>query len=339
MTRHKSSITADIDLDRDGKQVGHLRLVHSDDRHAFGIIPVPIACLANGKGPSVFLSAGNHGNEYEGQIILHDLIRNLDLGTLKGRLIVMPALNYPAVLAASRISPLDQVNFNRAFPGDPNGTPSSMLAHYVETEILARCQAACDLHSGGPSGRYVPCAFLHGGGGPEHLRRKLAAARAFGAPWTVVTKGNSGSMTAACDRLGIVMVATELAGGGTIDREALAIGRAGLMRLLHHVGVLPEPASRRDYFETRLLRPLGAAAAVMVPREGLLEPACNPGDRVAAGDLAGRVWSIDQLSEPACELRFAHAGIVTVTRVSVPVARGDYVAQLAVEVGEAELLA
>jgi predicted deacylase len=341
MTQPRTTITTDIDFDRDGKQVSYLRLVHSDDRHAFGVIPVPIACLANGKGPSVFLSAGNHGNEYEGQIILHDLIRNLDLKTLQGRLIVMPALNYPAVLAATRVSPLDQVNFNRAFPGDPRGTPSSALAHYVETEILARCQAASDLHSGNPSSRYVTCAYLHAGGGAEHVRRKLAAARAFGAPWTIVAKGssNSGSMTAACDRLGIVMVATELGGGGAIDREALAIGRAGLKRLLHHFGVLPEPAAKRDYFETRLLMPLAGAGSVMVPRDGLLEPACNPGDRVAAGDLAGRLWSIGELDEPSCDLRFAQAGIVCVRRVHVPVTRGDYVAQVAVEVTEEELLA
>jgi len=64
MTQPKSTVTTDIDFDREGKQVSHLRLIHSDDRHSFGVIPVPIACLANGKGPSVFLSAGNHGNEY-----------------------------------------------------------------------------------------------------------------------------------------------------------------------------------------------------------------------------------------------------------------------------------
>src|SRR5262249_28846336 len=152
----------------------------------------------------------------------------------------------------------------RVFPGDPEGGPTKAIAHFVETEILARCQGAADLHSGGRNGRYVPSAYLHAGGGPELLRRKLAAARAFGAPWTMVAKrtSTSGSVSAACDRLGVTMVATELAGGGGIDREALGIGRAGLMRLLHHFGVLAEPGPRDHFADTRLIVPLGAAASV-----------------------------------------------------------------------------
>ena len=39
----------------------------------------------------------------------------------------MPALNLPAVLAGTRVSPMDQVNMNRAFPGDPRGTPTLMI--------------------------------------------------------------------------------------------------------------------------------------------------------------------------------------------------------------------
>jgi predicted deacylase len=340
MAKTATRITSDIDFEAAGKQLSYLRLTHSDDRHAFGIIPVPIAVFANGAGPTVLVSAGNHGDEYEGQVILHALIRELDPAKVSGRLIVMPALNYPAVLAGSRVSPLDLGNFNRAFPGDPDGTPTAALAHYVESEILARCDGAADLHSGGRSGNYVPCAYLHGGGGAGLLRRKIAAAREFGAPYTVIAKGTSDSrsMSAACDRLGVVMVATELAGGGTVDRRALAIGRAGLLRLLHHFGVLAEPGPCEHRAETRLIVPLGAASSVMVPCDGLFEPACDPGDSVAAGDLAGRVWPIGELDQPGRALSFAQAGVVSVRRVGALVRRGDYVARLARETSEAELL-
>jgi len=340
MTTTKSRITTELDFDRPGKQVSYLRMIHSDDRHAFGAIPVPIACLAHGQGPTVFLSAGNHGNEYEGQIILHDLIRNLDPAALRGRLIVMPALNYPAVLTRSRTSPLDQLNFNRVFPGDAGGSSTLALAHYVQTEILPRAQAAADLHSGNPSNVYVPCAYIHGGGGQDFVRRKIAAARAFGAPWTIIAKetSNTGSMTAACDRLGVLMISTELGGGGTIDRRNLEIGRAGLRRLLHHLGVLAAPGPGEHFHDTRLIVPRGGTGSVMVPSHGLLEPTCEPGDRVKAGDLAGRLWSIGELDQPARELRFAMAGVVCARRVHVLAERGDYVAQIADEVSERELL-
>ena len=72
-----SRITSEVDFDRDGKQVGFLRLPHSVHRSAYGWIPIPVACIRNGDGPRVLLMAGNHGDEYEGQIAFSTLLRAL----------------------------------------------------------------------------------------------------------------------------------------------------------------------------------------------------------------------------------------------------------------------
>jgi predicted deacylase len=337
----RTRITTDIDYDRPGRQLGHLRLIHSDNRHAFSVIPVPVAVLANGSGPTVLLSAGNHGDEYEGQVILQQLVRTLPLERIGGRLIVLPALNYPAVTAAARVSPLDGGNMNRAFPGDPDGGPTVALAHYVESVLLPLADAAADLHSGGTATAYVPCAYLHGGGGRELLRRKIAAARAFGAPYTVVAgaTSDSRSLSAACDRLGVMMVATELAGGATVDDTALAIGRAGLMRLLHHVGALAGPPPREHAHETRLIAPTGPASSVMAPIDGVFEPFHALGAQVRAGEPAGRIHPVGELDRPSAEMTFGHDGLVMVRRVPALVCRGDYVYRLAVPLDEATLLA
>jgi predicted deacylase len=39
-------------------------------RSAYGWIPIPVACVKNGAGPRILLMAGNHGDEYEGQVAL-----------------------------------------------------------------------------------------------------------------------------------------------------------------------------------------------------------------------------------------------------------------------------
>ncbi|MCX7383769.1 MAG: succinylglutamate desuccinylase/aspartoacylase family protein, partial [Alphaproteobacteria bacterium] len=176
----------EIDFDTPGLRTGYVRITHSDDRHAFAVIPTPIAVLVSARpGPTLFLSAGNHGDEYEGQAVLHRLLRHTDPAALRGRLIVLPALNLPAVRAASRVSPLDGGNMNRVFPGDAQTGPTGAMAAWVTEHVLSRANFACDLHSGGSSGRYVPCAYLHWGGDAEFRRRKIAAARAFGAPYPV----------------------------------------------------------------------------------------------------------------------------------------------------------
>src|SRR5436853_560813 len=56
MTAIRSRLSPEIDLDRDGKQTGFLRLPYSVHRSAYGWIPIPIAQIANragtGDGPS-----------------------------------------------------------------------------------------------------------------------------------------------------------------------------------------------------------------------------------------------------------------------------------------------
>lgn len=55
-----------IELFGTGKQIGALWLDYSDDANAYSLIPIPIAVISNGIGPTVLFTAGNYGNEYEG---------------------------------------------------------------------------------------------------------------------------------------------------------------------------------------------------------------------------------------------------------------------------------
>src|SRR3546814_7742491 len=105
------------------------------------------AVIRNGDGPAALLVAGNHGDEYEGQIALRDLARTLEPAAVTGTVIVVPGLNFPAVRAAVRCSPVDGGNMNRSFPGRPDGTVTQMIAHYVATVLVPRADLVLDLHS------------------------------------------------------------------------------------------------------------------------------------------------------------------------------------------------
>lgn len=87
-----SPITSEVDLDAPGKQTGYLRLPHSVHRSAYGWLPIPVASIASGPGPSVLVMAGNHGDEYEGQILVSGLIREIDPAWVRGRLILLPMI-------------------------------------------------------------------------------------------------------------------------------------------------------------------------------------------------------------------------------------------------------
>ena len=106
--------------------------------------------------------AGNHGDEYEGQVALGKLIRSLEPAEVSGRIIILPSANFPAAMAGMRTSPLDEGNLNRSFPGDPYGGPTAQIADYIESVLLPQCDFVFDFHSGGSSLTYVPSALIMG---------------------------------------------------------------------------------------------------------------------------------------------------------------------------------
>src|ERR1043165_225104 len=82
-----------IDYDRQGRQTGFIMIPHSPHEDAWGVTRVPVAVIANGKGPTVIIEGGNHGDEYEGPITIGELIRELEPAAIQGRLILLPAFN------------------------------------------------------------------------------------------------------------------------------------------------------------------------------------------------------------------------------------------------------
>jgi uncharacterized protein len=172
-----------VDFEKDGKQISHLQLPYSSNVSAYGWIGIPICVIRHGKGPTLYLGAGNHGDEYEGQIALSHLIRDLDPAEINGRLIIMPATNLPAAMAGARCSPIDGGNLNRSFPGDPDGTPTQAIAHFIESVLMPMCDALVDLHSGGKTLDYLPSALARRPPGDDPLAdAKRAALEAFRAP-------------------------------------------------------------------------------------------------------------------------------------------------------------
>ena len=192
MTSKISPLRADIDLDAPGKRVGHVRLMYSSHESAYGWIPIPIAVIKGGEGPSVLLTAGNHGDEYEGQIALLKLIRELQPEQVRGRVIILPRMNLPAAAAGRRTSPIDDGNLNRSFPGNPDGTVTQQIAYYVEHVLLPGCDYAFDFHSGGSSLTYIPSALAPRHDDAERMKKVVGLLKAFGAPVSYVSGAPQG---------------------------------------------------------------------------------------------------------------------------------------------------
>jgi predicted deacylase len=326
-------IFTDVDYDKDGKQVDWLYLPHSVTRSAYGAIGIPIVVIRNGPGPTVFLMSGNHGDEYEGQIVLSRLIRELEPEHVRGRVIILPAANLPAAMAGTRVSPIDQGNLNRAFPGDPHGTPTWAIAHYINTVLYPMASFHHDLHSGGSSLRYVPFCSMRESGNAELDARALAALKAFDAPlsliWSYVPDNRLAN--AAAIARGLVSLGGEFGGGGDVDVAALPMLDRGVRRFLQHTGVMAHKEPLSEPRGTRYMELSSRDHYVYASEAGLLEPAVPLGAEIKRGDLAGLIHFIDNPGREPVPCHFRNTGMVVCQRHFGRVERGDCVAHLATD--------
>lgn len=324
-----------VDFEQDGKQSGNLRLPISTDTSAYGWIPIPVVCIKNGDGPTVVLMAGTHGDEYEGQIALIELARSIDPENVNGRIILLPALNFPAVEAGRRVSPLDEGNLNRLYPGRAHGTATEMIAHYVTQVILPMANLVVDLHSGGRSLEYVPCTLIRPLPDAKQRDWLVELAHVFGAPVNYLNDGKGGggntTLQAAAAELGVPVILAELGGGATLNQHGTEIARKGVRRLLDHLGVYPD-SSLPPSPGTRMMDIPGREYYVYAEVDGLFEPAAAVGEEVEAGQHAGYLHSIERPTEPPAALFFAASGVVACRRFPTLSKRGDCLYELMREI-------
>lgn len=229
---------------------------------------------------------------------------------MSGRLIFIPAINLPAVNAARRTSPIDEINLNRSFPGNPLGTTTEQIAAYVHDVILPMGDVFIDLHSGGSSLDIIPSAVIEPGITPTQHAANIAAAEAFGAPIAVVidNRGDPRTATASAAQRGMTVIGTEMAGGGTVSIDALKLCRDGVRNVLSYVGVLKSSAPVAKAVPK--LYELTASAHVISEDDGLFEPIHKLGTEVKAGQLAGRVHFLSHPGRKPVDMHYRADGIV-----------------------------
>ena len=330
----KSRVTPTVDFDKDGKQLGYLNVPYSHDDSAWGSIRMPVACIKNGSGPTILFTGGNHGDEYEGILALHKLSRELEAKEVQGRVLIVPALNLPAVRAGTRTSPIDGGNMNRVFPGDRNGTITWVIAHYVETELLPLTDIAVDIHSGGKTLNFIPSAIMHRLDDKAQEARTLQAVEAFGAPlgMVIVELDKDGMLDASVEDAGKPFVSTELGGAGTVTVESLEIAEIGVRNLLKHFELIEGTVVTREsrgLEPTRLMDVPSADCYVIAEEDGIVEPLVTLGDEIEAGQPVARVHFIEQPGREPNELTARHGGMVICRRTHAQASSGDVIAVMA----------
>lgn len=324
-----SPISATIDFDRDGVHHGHLRLPHSHDGSAWGSIPIPITMIRRGQGPCALLTGGNHGDEYEGPVALHELACNLSTDEVSGCIFIVPSFNHPAFLAGTRTSPIDQGNMNRVFPGRPDGSATEKIADYFQRTLLPKADVVLDFHSGGKTLDFLPFAASHILEDKEQEKRCRKARDAFNAPFSVEMREIDalGMYDNAAEELGKTFVTTELGGGGTATPYTLNIARKGVRNLLIHAGILHgaphiEPTVHLSQPDDDCFH--------FAPCGGLIAFDQPLGQSVRRGDRLAQIWDPHATGQPPFVVLAQRDGMLTARHYPGLIQPGDCLAVLAV---------
>lgn len=325
-----SRIRFDVDFDKAGRQASYLRAPLSRNTSAWGVVQIPLFVFRNGTGPTVLFTGGVHGDEYEGPIALSRLALTLRPEEIQGRVIIMPAVNVPAVMNDTRLSPVDNRDLNRCFPGDRRGTFSEMLAHFMDGVILPLADVSVDLHTAGHSADAALSTNMHYLPSLELRKKTMETAAAFGAPFNTVFWGidEGATFTSCVERRGIISIGTELGGWGRVNVEGVRIAERGVRNILKHFGVIegrPDTSQRDGSAGTRHMMVKDSNCYSFAPRSGLFEPRHVVGDTVRAGQTAGFVHFVDEIDSPPIEVRYGADGTLWMSAGPGRVRRGDCV--------------
>lgn len=230
------------------------------------------------EGPVLCLTAAVHGDELNGIEMVRRVLYDIDPQQLHGTVVGVPIVNLIGFKRASRYL-ADRRDLNRHFPGNPNGSSASRIAHSFFTEVISHCTMLVDLHTGSFYRTNLP--QVRG-----DLRRPevVRVAEAFTSTAIIHSPGASGSLRRAAVERGIPSVTLEAGEPMRLQVEEVEHGVRGIFALIDQFGMY------------RKLRVWGNPAPVHYRSRwvrsdtgGILFCKAELGQQVAKGDLLGSV--------------------------------------------------
>ena len=256
--------------------------------------PVLVAHGAE-SGPVLCLTAAVHGDELNGIEIVRRVLHDLEPAALSGTVVGVPIVNIQAFQRGSRYLP-DRRDLNRHFPGSPDGSAASRIAHSLFSNIVRHCSALVDLHTGSFERINLP-----------QLRADLsdagvaAVARSFGATVVVNSQPRPGTLRSAATRAGIPTVTFEAGGPDELEVDQIEHGVRGIEALLQTLGMVADARPWNAREATYV-----GSSWVRADRGGILLSDVELGSEVEKGDLLGRL--IDPVTNKSSAIRAPSPG-------------------------------
>ena len=291
---------------------------------------IPVGVVSGSEyGPTFAVTGGLYPTEYCGVEAASRLYRMLNPEDIKGRFVVIPVVNMPVfrfrtpwLKLRSSITPMDGGNINSQFPGDPNGSLTSVIAHALFT-ILSEADYHVDFRGGDlPESHLVHTIYLRIGEEIDETCETMA--KVFGLEYVLpgtaeIGHTSPGTLIYELVNRGVPSIISEAGLGYRTQplEEFITTHVEGTLNLLRHFGLMEgEIARPRDQ---RFLDM--EWHGVTAPVAGVFQAIADHGDILKEEQLIGRITDLD--GSMLSEIRSPIDGVVHTMYVRRVVYPGD----------------
>jgi predicted deacylase len=257
-------------------------------------------------GPTVWLTAGIHGDEVTGIEVIHRIFNYLKRSPLKrGSLHALPLINPMGFETIKRENPYDEEDINRNFPGDESGNATERLTNAIFNSIAeTKPDLVIDLHA--DTQNSLPYIIMDRplsakSGVKEAVEKSWELAEKFGITVTydIEVEGYKKyrldqSLTAALmNRSQIPAFLVELGGPKIIDEHFVRIGSRGVRNILHHFQMVEEKEGMWES-ETKIKSEakLELVESITSSESGITEYLIKPGQFVKKGEALIKITNV-----------------------------------------------
>lgn len=273
--------------------------------------------VINGRepGPTLCVLGGVHSLECASVEGALRVAREIEPGDLKGVLIVVPVVNVEGFHARTPYhNALDHLNQNRVFPGDPERTLTSRVAHAVFEEFVSKADYLIDLHSGDLGEDATRGVFIWKTEDESLHTGMVEMASCFDVQY-IESMAINGSTGEALNKYGIPALMTESGTPFPLREEDIAFQSDGVINYMKLKGMLDgepriasvpvDPPSQRLYSE----------------HGGIWRKRVEAGQRVMKGTVLGEIANL--FGETLQTVTAPFDGVANVIKTYYEVNTGD----------------
>ena len=283
--------------------------------------------LTGGSGKKrLCIVTGTHGDELEGQMVCYEVSRTIQENPqyLDGTVEIYPALNPLGIDTIQRGIPNFDLDMNRIFPGDPDGTMAEQAA-YTIIEDLKGADMVLDIHSSNLYLRETPQVRIN----VLNEDSLVPAAKRLGIEFIWIHDAATvleATLAHSLNSTGTPCLVVELGVGQRINHGMCRELVAGIFNLMREMGVWHGPATKQSFPEPKVCKG-DVVSFLNADTSGVFLTELRTGVNVKKGDILGTI--VDPLAgKVLSEVRTPTDGFLFTIRAYPIVYEGSLMARI-----------